>query len=125
MRLAVFLAGLITTILISLACLTAILVYFTPAYSNTLIFSLFYLSLFISSAAIFSLLGLVIRKISHPRVSISRASRQLWDSFRQGVFLSIILTVALLLQSKRLAGWWSILILVGAVGLIEFWAMRR
>jgi hypothetical protein len=125
MRMAVFLAGLIISILLSLACLTAILVYFNPAYANSLIFLLFYLSLFISSAGIFSLLGLLIRKISHRRVSASRSSRQLWDSFRQGVFLSIILTIVLILQSKRMVCWWNVLVLVGAIGLIEFWAMRR
>jgi len=125
MKLAVFLTGLAISVLLSLACLAAILVYFNPAYANSLIFLLLYLSLFISSAGIFSLIGLLIRKISHRRVSASRASRQLWDSFRQGVFLSIILTIALILQSRRMVCWWNILILVGVIGLIEFWAMRR
>lgn len=130
MNLSIYLAGLVLTTFLAGACLIAILVYFSPSSSNLLVFTLFYLSLFISSAGFFTLIGLVGRwfsqkKILRLRSSASRAAHQLETSFRQGLLLAVILTGVLILQSQRSLAWWCLVILVGLSGMVEFWLSRR
>lgn len=128
MNLPVYLMGLILATLLAGICLAAILVYFDPISSSSLIFILFYLSLFISSTGLFTLFGLFIRRISQRRrftLSVSQAIRRLEISFRQGLLLSIILVTALILQSQRVLAWWHLLVLVGLVGLAEWWLMKK
>jgi len=128
MNLSVLLAGLVFATLLAGACLTAILIYFDPTVSGSLVFVLFYLSLLITSTGIFTLIGLFIRRISQKRkfpLLPSRAIRQLEISFRQGLLLTIILLTVLILQSQRILVWWHLIILVGLVGLAEWWLARR
>ena len=125
MKMSVFLIGIALTTLMALACLVAILVYLEPSSSDFLIMSLFYLSLFISVSGFLSFVGLLVRRLSRKSRTALSVSCQLWDSFRQSVLLAIILVGALLLQSKSLVYWWSLLILVGSIGLIEFLSLRR
>ncbi len=128
MNLSVLLAGLVLAVLLAGACLAAILVYFDPIVSGSLIFILFYLSLLIASAGIFTLIGLFIRRVSQKRrfsLLPSRAIRQLEVSFRQGLLLAVILLAVLILQSQRILAWWHLIILVGLVGLAEWWLSRR
>ena len=128
MNLSVLLAGLVLATLLAGACLAAILIYFDPIVSGSLIFVLFYLSLLITSTGIFTLIGLFIRRISQKRkfpLLPSRAIRQLEISFRQGLLLTIILLTVLILQSQRILVWWHLIILVGLVGLAEWWLARR
>ncbi|MBL7155494.1 MAG: hypothetical protein ISS88_03295 [Candidatus Portnoybacteria bacterium] len=128
MNLSVLLAGLVLATLLAGACLAAILVYFDPTVSGSLIFILFYLSLLITATGIFTLIGLFIRRISQKRrfpLLPSRAIRQLEISFRQGLLLAVILVAALILQSQRILAWWHLIILVGLVGLAEWWLARR
>ena len=87
-----------------------------------------YLSLFIGATGVFTLIGLFIRRISQKRrlpLPANRAVRQLEVSFRQGVLLSLILISALVLQSQRVLVWWHLLVLVGLVGLAEWWLAKR
>ncbi|NQV00583.1 MAG: hypothetical protein HQ537_00440 [Parcubacteria group bacterium] len=130
MNLSIYLAGLVLTTLLASACLVAILIYFNPNSSDLLIFILFYLSLFISSTGVFTLSGLIIRWFSQRktlrlRSSINKIINQLEISFRQGLLLSVILIAVLILQSQRALTWWYLIILVGLVGLIEYWLGRR
>ena len=128
MNLSVLLAGLVLATLLAGACLAAILIYFDPTVSGSLVFILFYLSLLITSTGIFTLIGLFIRRISQKRrfpLLPSRAIRQLEVSFRQGLLLAVILVAVLILQSQRILAWWHLIILVGLVGLAEWWLARR
>jgi uncharacterized membrane protein YidH (DUF202 family) len=130
MNLSVYLAGLVLAILLASACLTAILVYFDPSSAGWLILVLFYLSLFIVSTGILTLIGLAIRWFSQKRILRSRsparrANHQLEISFRQAILLTLILISALILQSQRILAWWHLLVLVGLVGLAEWWLVRR
>jgi len=128
MTLSVYLVGLIGATFLASACLVAILIYFDPTSSDLLIFILFYLSLFIAATGIFTLLGLFIRGISQKRrfpLPLSRAVRQMEVSFRQGFLLAVILVTALILQSQRILAWWHLLVLVGLVGLAEWWIAKR
>jgi hypothetical protein len=130
MNLSIYLTGLVLTTFLAGACLGAILIYFNPNMSNLLVYILFYLSLFISSAGFFTLFGLAGRwfsqkKILRSRSSTSRAAHQLETSFRQGLLLAVILTGVLILQSQRSLTWWCLVILVGLSGLVEYWLGRR
>lgn len=128
MNLSVYLAGLIIVVLLASACLAAILIYFDPSSSGLLVFILFYLSLFIGSASVFTLIGLLIRRISQKRkvpLSNNQFTYRLVVCFRQGLLLAIILVVALILQSQRVLFWWNLLSLVILVGLVEWWLGRK
>jgi len=128
MNLSGYLAGLVLVVFLAIACLTAILVYFSPQTSSAGVFSLFYLALLISAAGIFTLIGFFIRQISRKkRIPLSQGQvvRNLEVSFRQGFLLSIILVSVLILQSQRLLYWWDLAALVGLVGLDEWWLMKR
>ena len=128
MNLPVYLAGLVFTVLLAGGCLAAILTYFNPNTSEFLIFLLFYLSLLIGSTGILTLIGFFIRRISRTRkapLPARQAIHNLEVSFRQGILLSFILIVALVLQSQRVLVWWYLIILVGVIGLIEWWLSRR
>lgn len=130
MNLSVYLAGLVLTTLLASACLVTILIYFNPNSSDSLVFILFYLSLFIGSTGTFTLIGLIIRwfsqrKILRLRPSINKIINQLEISFRQGLLLSVILITVLILQSQRALFWWYLIILVGLVGFIEWWLGKR
>jgi len=94
MNLSVLLAGLVFATLLAGVCLVAILIYFDPTVSGSLVFVLFYLSLLITSTGIFTSISLFIRRIS---------------------------------QKRRfpLLAWWHLIILVGLVGLAEWWLARR
>jgi len=128
MNLKVYLVGLVLATLLAGACLAAILIYFDPTSSSCLIFILFYLSLFIVSAGILALINLAIRRISRKRripLSNDQAVRQLEISFRQSILLAIILVAVLILQGQRILDWWHLLVLVGFVGLAEWWLSKR
>jgi len=128
MNLPVYFIGLIVASLLAGLCLAAILVYFNPSSAGLLILILFYLSLFILSTSIFTLIGLFVRRVSQKqgtRLARIQAIRHLEVSFRQGLLLSLILITALILQSQRLLTWWHLLILVAVVALSEWWLTRK
>ncbi|MBU1137255.1 hypothetical protein KKD72_02735 [Patescibacteria group bacterium] len=128
MSLSGYLAGLVLVVFLAIACLTAILVYFSPYASGAGVFSLLYLALLISSVGIFTLIGFAIRQMARKKripLPQGQVTRNLEVSFRQGFLLSIILVSVLILQSQRLLYWWHLVVLVGLVGLAEWWLMRR
>jgi hypothetical protein len=130
MNFSVLLAGLVLATLLAGACLTAILIYFNPFSAGWLVLVLFYLSLFIASTGLLTLIGLMIRwfsqrKTFRQRASISRLGRDLEISFRQSILLGSILVSVLILQSQHLLTWWHLIVLVGLVGLAEWWLAKR
>jgi len=128
MNLPVYLAGLVFALVLAGGCLTAILLYFNPNTSGWLVFVLFYLSLLIGSTSFLALVGFFIRRISRRRkasLPMKQAIRNLEISFRQGILLSLILIVTLILQGQRILAWWHLLVLVGLIGLTEWWLSRR
>ncbi|MAF20777.1 MAG: hypothetical protein CMI55_03800 [Parcubacteria group bacterium] len=128
MNLPVYLAGLVLASLLASVCLVAILIYFNPFSSDSSVFILFYLTLFISTAGFFTLTGWLIRRFSFKRkiqLSTNRLIHYLEISFRQGLFLAVILIAVLILQSQRILAWWYLLILVSIVGSAEWWLARK
>jgi len=130
MNLSVLLAGLVLATFLAGACLAAILIYFNPLAAGWLVLVLFYLCLLVTVTGLLTLVGLAVRWFSqrralHQKVSSSRLGRQLEISFRQALLLSSILVSVLILQSQRLLVWWHLIILVGLVGLAEWWLAKR
>ena len=109
-----FLTGIIFISLVGIIGVISIVNNFSPFESNTIVI-LFYLSLFIGSSGIFTLIGFLIRVIFK-----KSKLQQINDSFRQGVLLSTVLIGCLFLQSKGILYWWSALILVGTIGIVEY-----
>lgn len=128
MNISAYLAGLILVIFLASACLAAILVYFNPYVSSNLIFILSFSCLFIGTTGLFTLIGFLIRQISRKRkfsMPKGQIVRNLEVSFRQGLLLGGILVSALILQSQRILSWWHLVILIGLVGLAEWWLTKR
>lgn len=128
MNVSGYLAGLILMVLLASACLVAILIYFDPGASGILIFVLFYLSLLITATGLLSLIGFFIRQISRKRkfsMPESQVIRNLEVSYRQGFLFSVILISVLILQSQRVLAWWHLIVLVGLVGLAEWWLTKH
>ena len=128
MHLLTYLVGLVLVSFLAGACLAAILIYFNPFSSGFDIFILFYLSLFIASTSVLTLIGWVVRRISRKRIfplPNKETVRRLEISFRQGMLLSIILVAVLILQSQKILNWWSLVIIVGIIVLSEWQLSRR
>jgi len=128
MNLPVYLAGLVFAVILAGGCLAAVFIYLDPISSGLLVLILFYSSLLIGSTGILTLIGFFIRRISRRRkapLPVKQAIHNLEISFRQGILLSLILVITLILQSQRMLVWWHLIILVGIIGLAEWWLSRR
>ena len=82
------------------------------------VFLVFYISLFLALVGTFSVLGFVMRVILLKKHFF--LSRQVAVSFRQALLLSLLITAALVLQSRSLLTWWTALLVVAALTLLEF-----
>ena len=111
-----FLTGIIFISLIGIIGVISIVNNFSPYHSGPIVLVLFYLSLFIGSSGIFTLVAFLIRIFLRKGKYIE----QINSSFRQGILLSIILVGCLFLQSREILYWWSALILVGTMGMVEY-----
>ncbi|MEK7508673.1 MAG: hypothetical protein AAB568_02345 [Patescibacteria group bacterium] len=88
-----------------------------PFEATFLVYLIFYASFFVSLVGTLSTVVLVIQiwllKQEGPHF------RQVKKTFRQGIFLSTLLIVALFLQSQRLLSWWNIILLIMAFTFFE------
>lgn len=79
---------------------------------------LFYIALLLAIACSLSILGLVLRfyvfKKGHS------ISYQAAKAFRQGMLLSVLVVGLLYLQSKGILNWWTIILFIAVLTLIEF-----
>ena len=89
-----------------------------PFNTSVLGFIFFYSSLFLSLIGTLSLLGFLLRHLLNKNQFISE---QVVISFRQSIWLSIIIIVGLYLQSQKLAAWWNLLILLFLMLVLEFY----
>jgi len=104
-----YLVALFFATVLSLGSLIAIIFRITPAGDNLPVFILFYLTLFLSAVGIFSIFGYFIRK----RFQKDKPTFYILAvSFRQGIFLALLLVGSLILQKQGWLVWWSGLILI-------------
>ena len=88
--------------ILSAFSLASIINFTDPLIASFLTFAFLYLSLFILSLGIITLIGLGVRQWLRPGHYVLNLS----ESFRQGFLISILITTSLLLLSKGLLFWW-------------------
>lgn len=98
------------------------IVLFTSPQASFWQMSLFYFSLFLVLVGIIFLINLLIRiKVGRDNFYFNYIS----TSFRQAVLFSVLLTGSLLLQEHHLLTWWNVLFLIGAIALLELFALTK
>jgi hypothetical protein len=93
-----------------------------PLQVNALGFVFFYFSLVLSLIGFFSLLGFGVRKIFMKK---ELDFRNVYVSFRQSVFISLIFVVVLLLQGQRLFTWLNVIFLIVALVALDFFILSK
>lgn len=93
-----------------------------PGQQNVLGIVLLYLSLFTFFVGVFSLFLFWLRKKSYEEDLLCE---HMGVSLRQGILLSLMVVVLLLLQSFRVLVWWDALLAIGAVMMIELYFLAR
>ncbi len=98
----------------------AVLMFMTPQSGGLLALLLFYFSLILALLGTFSFIGYLIRillnKDDLPYKHVKVASRQ-------AVLFTILLVVALLLQSQRFLTWWNLTVLIVLLGFVELFSI--
>lgn len=103
-------------ILVSWSCLGIIIFQLNPEITNFFGFLLFYFALFLSILGILAIIGVIIRA----RFSKDLVTKQVVVSFRQAVWLSLLIVFFLVLQSLNLIRWWNVTIFILFLALLEF-----
>lgn len=93
-----------------------VLTFVNPETAGTLGFALFYLALFLGTTGTLTLFGFAWRYWRHREEPLYR---HVSVSFRQGMFLALMVVVALFLQQKRMLTWWNLSLLVVGITLLE------
>lgn len=94
-----------------------VLIFISPQEIGPLTFLLFYLILGLAVTGTLTIIGFLIRKLINRS---ELAFEHVKISFRQAVWIGLVLIVSLYLQSKQLLTWWNALLLVLGLSLIEF-----
>lgn len=122
MTLKSYLWGIRTVNLFSLIALAIVIYFIDPLSSGLVGISLFYLILFIVLSGIFNLILIWFRKMSlGQEVALSTLSL----SFRQGILMAILMIILLIIQSQRILFWWSGLLSIAGVFLLELWLLSK
>jgi len=118
-----FLAFLILIIVVSGAAWLSVLFFINPESGMKAVL-LFYGSLFLFLTAILTIAGYGLRSL-FKRSSVHKNATEAQGAFRQAIFLSIIIILALSLQAQSLLNWFNSIVLVGAVTVVEFFIMTK
>lgn len=110
---------LICAVVCSLGWLS-VLFLVNPQTSGTFGIVLFYASLFFGIVSIFTLISFLIRRL-FVRYLLPPANVAI--SFRQGLFLGLVLVGALYLQVEQLLTWFNALLLVALLSCVEFFIL--
>lgn len=94
-----------------------VIISISPNEIGPLTFLLFYLILALAVIGTLTIFGFLIRKFFNKN---ELAFEHVIVSFRQAIWLSLILIISLYLQSKQLLAWWNAVLLILGLGLIEF-----
>lgn len=97
-----------------------VLYFINPDDAGIAGFIFFYLSLFLALTGTLAILGLLLR-ITFKKDTL--IFKQVNISSRQAVFYSMVVIIALILQSNSLLTWWNGLILIGTFTVFEFFFM--
>lgn len=88
-----------------------------PETAPVAVFGLFYGSLFLGLTGFLSLIGIGVRTgILHKH---DTPSRQVLIATRQASLLALLIVLASLLQARGALAWWTVLLLIGAITVLE------
>jgi hypothetical protein len=117
-----YLSGLIFADVVSLGAFFMVLSKLNPFESTLLALSLFFLSFFFALLCTFTLLGILVRThVNKHEVH----NKHISTSLRQGVLLAACIDICAVLLMFGLLAWWSGLLLVVLVTLIEFYFTKE
>lgn len=117
-----YLAFIATAGVLSWIAWIVVLLKLNPFESTALALGLFFLSLFLALMSTFTVVGFYFRvwlnknEIYYDHINIA---------FRQGLLLTVIAIGCLAFQLMRVLTWWSGLLFIAAVTLIEFYFMAK
>jgi hypothetical protein len=89
-----------------------------PADTQSIVFAALYISLFLALTGFFSIIGFLMRVWLLRKEPV--LSRQVLVSFRQAILLSMVMVIALILQSRSLLNWFNAGLIVAGLTLLEF-----
>jgi len=89
-----------------------------PADTQSVVFAALYFSLFLGLTGLLSITGFLLRVWLLRKGFV--LSRQVLVSFRQALLLSLILVMALILQSRTLLNWFNAVLMIAGLTLVEF-----
>lgn len=93
-----------------------VLISIDPTATGATGFLFFYLTLAVAMIGTLTILGTAVRRLFHREEMISR---QVSVSFRQSVFLSLLVVAALILLGNNLLNGWNIMLLTSVLALLE------
>lgn len=102
------LSQIIVGTVLSLLSLVSIVLYTDPFTSGLVTHFVFYVSLYFFVSGVAIVLGMYIRRYIAPNLYATT----FWESFRQGMFVGIMVVACMLLQAQGLLFWWIVLGLV-------------
>ncbi len=117
MTLRSYLASMFAGTVLAWTGVAMILTRTDPADARAVVLGIFYTALFLALTGTFSLAGFGLRMGLLKQQYF--VSRQVLVAFRQALLLSLLLVIALMLQSKGILTWWNALLILGAVTLLE------
>lgn len=96
----------------------ALVVFFVnPESSGSFGILIFFLAIFFAVTGSTALLGFLLRHFFQPH---EFAALKVKNSFRQGIWLGLIVVATLYLSSRGLAAWWNLTLLVLILAALEF-----
>ena len=122
MTLRSYIWGMRIAVLFSIGALAVVVNYVDPEAAGIPGKALFFLILFFALSGIFNLLLLWLRR---GMTNAENAFDNLNLSFRQGILFAVFFTGLLSLQGQRILVWWSALILLAGVFLIELFFITK
>lgn len=103
--------------LFAIASFVLLLLRVNPETASNTVFVVFYGSLFLGLTGVLALLGAALRiGVLHKH---AEPTRQVLIATRQGGLLGLLISLALWLQSRDMLAWWSLLLMVFLVTLLE------
>lgn len=122
MSLVKYLITMFAGTLISFVAWIYVLFNIDPTQTNVLGFMFFYISLGLALIGLFSLIGFGVRKVFMKK---ELDFRHVYVSFRQAVFISLILIIVLLLESNNLFTWLNVILLIIALTALDFFLVSK
>ena len=122
MTLRSYIWGMRIAVLFSIVALGLAVNFINPESSGVPGKALFFLILFFALSGIFNLLLLWLRRRA---ISKENSLEKINLCFRQGILLAVFGTGILVMQGQRILIWWSALLLIAGVFLMELFFITR